>query len=149
MIAGLLLVSFAGQADARAPGTISVEGGVDQNPDEIEHPGYRCDQKTPMRFSIEGPALIYVEVVGESGAHIKLGDVLLTFVPPAGGEKPIPLPEPEKKTKKREPTPFALDLASGLMRFNLRCHAPKPVIFRMWSVESVPKRLTQVPIPPR
>lgn len=145
-IAGVFCMSVCvvTPAIAREPGTISVEGGVDQNPDELDHPGYRCDPKTPMRFSIEGPSLIYVEL----SPKVKPADTLFTFLPEKGGEKPITITPLEQK-KKDKPVAFAMSLERGLHRFHLRCHRPQAILLRMWSVESVPKKLPQLAIPPR
>ncbi len=150
------LVLASAPALAVPPGTISIDGGVDQNPEDAEHPGYRCDAKTPVRMSIQGPALIHVELTTESGPRLAAKDVVLAYFPNDGAdnkrassaERLVPLLTFEpKKGSKREPLAFALRLDAGPARLQLRCSHRWPVIMRLWSVESVPKKLPQLALP--
>ncbi len=123
-------------------GHIDVEGGVNQDVYDVEHPGYRCDGRTPLFFTVQGPALVYVEIWSDAGMHgrkptfyvwrdHKLMD--LSALEPFSTDK-------GKALKTGAHIPFATEVASGSHRYTLKCPKGPLFLVKLWAVEKVPKR---------
>jgi hypothetical protein len=123
-------------------GQIDVEGGVNQDLYDIDHPGYRCDAKTPLFFTVHGPALVYVEIWTEAAMkgkrppfymwkNHKLMD--LSQLEPFDTDK-------GKAPKQGAHIPFAMEVAAGAQRYTLKCPKGPLFLVKLWSVEKVPKK---------
>ena len=148
-MASMLFVSLTlaasaanGAAPALEAGHIDVEGGVNQDLYDLEHPGYRCDQKTPLFFTVQGPALVYVEIWSDAGMRGKKPTFYMwknhTLMDLSQWE-PFDV-QKGKAPKSGAHIPFAMDVAAGPQRYTLKCPKGPLFLVKLWSVEKVPKR---------
>jgi hypothetical protein len=142
MFWALFFASALTSAAGTEAGQIDVEGGVNQDLYDVDHPGYRCDTKTPLFFTVQGPALVYAEIWSDTGMRGKKPSFFmwknhalmdLSQLEPFDTQK-------GKAPKSGAHIPFAMEVAAGPQRYTLKCPKGPLFLIKLWSVEKVPKK---------
>jgi hypothetical protein len=140
-MATILLLALLSVAGVEA-GHIDVEGGVNQDLYDVEHPGYRCDGKTPLFFTVQGPALVYVEIWSDVGMRGKKPNFYIWRDHKLMDLSALEAFDTEKGKAANTGAhiPFATQVAAGSHRYTLKCPKGPLFLIKLWAVEKVPKR---------